>query len=132
MANFASLARRRARSSRAARSGLRQGSRAASRAEASLGRLASPITRCKRPSIAGSKAGEEGAASGADGSGDGGAAETVAESAIGDDPESTSDAIVGDSNKLLEEEAGSDPDEPVDDGEEGESPAADFPVEPAQ
>ena len=81
----------------------------------------------------GEPAGEAGAASGADGSGeDGGAAETVAESAIGDDPESTSDAIVGDSNKLLEEEAGSDPDEPVDDGEEGESPAADFPVEPAQ
>lgn len=80
----------------------------------------------------GEPAGEAGAASGADGSEDGGAAETVAESAIGDDPESTSDAIVGDSNKLLEEEAGSDPDEPVDDGEEGESPAADFPVEPAQ
>ena len=81
----------------------------------------------------GEPAGEAGAASGADGSGeDGGAAETVAESAIGEDPESTSDAIVGDSNKLLKEEAGSDPDEPVDDGEEGESPAADFPVEPAQ
>lgn len=78
--------------------------------------------------FSGGETAEAGAAPGADGD----AAEAVSESALGDNPESTTDAIIGDSNKLLEDEAGPDPDEPPDDGEEGSFPEADFPVAPAQ
>ena len=127
--SVSTLAQLEAARSRKSASSKSSASRSSSRSRRSGGTTVTTVTR----GGSGDAAGESGAVvPGADGSAEGGAAEAVSESAIGDNPESTTDAIIGDSNKLLEEEAGADPDEPADDGAEGLSPEADFPAAPAQ